>query len=994
MWRPWKFGWRGKPKPARVSRRPEPDFVRISSTPDLSEVPFDEPEPHAPDIPSSRDPLLHLDFGFDGRVPVGIDLAFPSCSDTDPEEILSHSQTLLETGLAFAARQLLDQLGEPAASSARARWLRALLLWGRYRNAAERCRRGWGADLLRVPWPLWPQEIERSLEDVVEKDPGCGPARLLLAQVQRGVEPSRPVNEVQHVGLPAFAPAEGGRSGTPYGIDISQLPEAQDELDPERQIEILSPLLSAPSTAEAPATLRIELMRRLANAHQDRGDLQEAHSYRVDAAKLAADPASKCPARIRSWIEGDLGRSYVEIHEWHRAQEHFREALALAEQSGDEQERILCKLNLALTAGNTGELAECRKLEEEVLRWGKAHDDRYVLGLQHFNIAVRMRNDLRLDECLQHAEEALAHAIYIGNVPLQSAAQRLRGESLHLGYLVTRRQKYSNEAEWYLQQSRDEAAALGSPALEAQAALGLAELYEARHQMDSAFQAYESAFSALEKVRDKLGFEEFQLSFFRPLEPIYGRTVEFLLRQKRTEEAFRTAELLRSRLLLEALGLRRSDLSAWTRDQKLRLERVLDKFGRAVLNQRKAEASAARRDFLSIQEEQSLRQARWNPRRSPPVASFEAVQRCLRARDALLAYFVTDQSLVVFVATKEGCRFQHLPYPRSRLQSDIAEIHGEMESIRQRFLRRDLLEAWRERNLSCADVKTIGESEKHLQDRLERLYAILVAPVLAVVADRPHWVIVPHGPLHQLPWAALRSRGLYLVERHTLSLLPSASIGAVLGDRSPSLGEAVFFANPDPNDPDLVLSGAAQEAQAGCAALRAGPPPFLGAAATKDEFLRRAASASLVHFACHHLFDQEMPSLSFLKLAGGRGSDHLFAFEVSELELSARLVTLAACDSGQSQTAVGDEQMGMVRSFLSAGARSVVSALWPIEDDSTALLFSLFYRAARTVGLAKALAWSQRKLLRNPLYNLPYFWAPFVLSGEWKERLYQQKGES
>jgi tetratricopeptide (TPR) repeat protein len=771
-----------------------------------------------------------------------------------------------------------------------------------------------------------------------------------------------------------------------------RLSEAEDEPDPERRIELLHPLLSwARSTPGLPSMWQIEPMRLLANVHQDKGELQDAYGLRVEAARLAADPGGDCPALLRLRVEGDLGRSYVEVRDWKRAEEQFRKALALAEECREERDAIVQKLNLYLVYDNTGRGGECRKLEEEVLRWAEEHNDRYVLALQHFNTAVRLYREVRLNECHRHVEEALAHAIWVGNAPLQAAARRLQGEALHLGFLLTGRQRYSNESERHLLRSREEAAALGNSVLEAHAALGLADFYESRHRISAAFRAYESALSALEKVRDQLGFEEFQLSFFRSLEPIYGRTVEFLLRQKRTEDAFRTAELLRSRLLLEALGPQRSDPAAWAPEQRLHLERVLDDFGSAALDRRIADASAARRELLHLQEEQALSQARWHTRSSPPVASFEAAQESLGDRDALLAYFVTDDSLAIFVATKQNRHFQHLPYPRRRLASDVDQIRREIEVIQSRFRSPGFREAWHNRDVRRAGVESILHSEERLQARLERLYALLIAPVCAAVAGRPHWVIVPHGPLHRLPWAALRSGGQYLVERHTLSLLPSASIGAVLQERSPSKGEAVFFADPDPDHPGLALQGAAEEAQAGCDALRAGPPPFLGAAATKEELLARVATAGLVHFACHHLFDDEVPQLSFLKMAGNRGSHQLFAFEVSELRLATRLVTLAACGSGQSQTAVGDEQMGMVRSFLSAGARSVISALWPIADESTARLFSLFYRIAQHAGLAEALAQGQRELLRDPRYNLPCFWAPFVLSGEWKEPLHLQR---
>ncbi len=184
MWFPWKSKRRDQPETVRA-HEPEPEFVQISSTPDLSEVPFAElrEDPHSPDVPDPRDRFLYLDFGFDGRIPVGVDLGFPSGQAADPEEILSQSQALLDADLAFAARQLLAQLTEPALSSAKACWLAARLLWRRFSNIEERSRRGWGTDFLSVPSTLQLQEAEKLLRSAIEKDPTFGEAWLSLAQV-------------------------------------------------------------------------------------------------------------------------------------------------------------------------------------------------------------------------------------------------------------------------------------------------------------------------------------------------------------------------------------------------------------------------------------------------------------------------------------------------------------------------------------------------------------------------------------------------------------------------------------------------------------------------------------------------------------------------------------------------------------------------------------------------------------------------------------------
>jgi CHAT domain-containing protein len=139
--------------------------------------------------------------------------------------------------------------------------------------------------------------------------------------------------------------------------------------------------------------------------------------------------------------------------------------------------------------------------------------------------------------------------------------------------------------------------------------------------------------------------------------------------------------------------------------------------------------------------------------------------------------------------------------------------------------------------------------------------------------------------------------------------------------------------------------------------------------------------------AAHHFFDGSAPGLSFLKLAGSDGSCFIYACEIAEMPLAAQLVVLSACDTARSYVATGDEQYGMVRSFLAAGSRSVISTLWAIEDESAARFFSEFYSASIATSLIEALANAQRAMMKTPPYDLPYFWAPYVLSGEWSKRL-------
>lgn len=783
-----------------------------------------------------------------------------------------------------------------------------------------------------------------------------------------------------------------------------QLEDARKRGDLDGQIEPLRQLLSL-AQQSVNVAVEIELLRLLGNVYQEKGQMQKAHSYRVAAAKLVEDRRSECPVELQMTVEGDLGRSYIEVHDWTNAEQHTRQALEMAESLNNKKGQCIYKINMELIYAQTDRMTQTYQLAEEVFRIAEPLNDHYILGLQYVNLAKFLLKEVRLNDSQRHARQALAHADLSGNIQLRLRAQSIIGDSFRYASSLVSSFMYSTDAKRNLQQTVELARSLGNPSLEVEAEIGLAELCEVSHKPAETINHYSQALELLEKMRSNLGYEEFQLTFFHSFQPTYDKVTEFLLRQNQPDHAFLTTEQLRSRLLLARLGQGRSNVRTWSNAQKNELTEILNLYGRGVMRQsfendgrgRSSSITVGMRTvndnkttsdilavreacqkFLNLYESQRLYRANWQPQQSPPAVSFETAQQFLSQDDALLVYLVTDQSVVIFVATDQVRHFQHLNYSRDKILNDMDELHKALEAVREQ-VRVFRAKEWFARGPHDPWPATIAQTMARLYRILEKLYAVLVAPVLAVIDQKPHWVIVPHGPLHRLPWAALRSAGRYLVEQHSISLLPSSSVGVALVAREPpAADEAVFFADIDPK-----LPGAQAEVQAVNKALRMELPPFT----TKREFLQIAPTARLIHLACHHWFAESAPLLSFLKLAGDEGSDYLYAFEVAELSLSAQLVSLSACESGRSHIATGDEQIGMVPEFLTAGAHSVVSTLWPVDDESSAVFFAEFYKHACKNALGQALAITQRCLRENPLYELPYFWAPYVISGQWTKPL-------
>ncbi|MBI4748522.1 MAG: CHAT domain-containing protein [Acidobacteria bacterium] len=144
-----------------------------------------------------------------------------------------------------------------------------------------------------------------------------------------------------------------------------------------------------------------------------------------------------------------------------------------------------------------------------------------------------------------------------------------------------------------------------------------------------------------------------------------------------------------------------------------------------------------------------------------------------------------------------------------------------------------------------------------------------------------------------------------------------------------------------------------------------------------------------LHFATHGLLDTEHPEFSALVLSlvdekGNRQKGFLRMMEVYNLDLAAQLVVLSACETGLGKEIRGEGLIGLTRGFMYAGAPSVVVSLWSVSDQGTSELMKRFYRGLLTEKLrpAAALRKAQIELMGQKAWNSPFYWAPFIVQGE------------
>jgi len=146
-----------------------------------------------------------------------------------------------------------------------------------------------------------------------------------------------------------------------------------------------------------------------------------------------------------------------------------------------------------------------------------------------------------------------------------------------------------------------------------------------------------------------------------------------------------------------------------------------------------------------------------------------------------------------------------------------------------------------------------------------------------------------------------------------------------------------------------------------------------------------ASTANYIHLSCHGRFNPTKPLNSAVHLSGGSFT----ALDWMRLQLHANLVTLSACQTGLREVSPGDEIVGLIRALLYAGASSTLLTLWSVSATTTLEWMLDFYGHmwdGATAGKkqSEAYAFQQATLTLREKHPDPYYWAPFILAGDWR----------
>ncbi|MBD3285936.1 CHAT domain-containing protein, partial [candidate division WOR-3 bacterium] len=162
---------------------------------------------------------------------------------------------------------------------------------------------------------------------------------------------------------------------------------------------------------------------------------------------------------------------------------------------------------------------------------------------------------------------------------------------------------------------------------------------------------------------------------------------------------------------------------------------------------------------------------------------------------------------------------------------------------------------------------------------------------------------------------------------------------------------------------------------------------LMGSDATEPELVSSTPKNQVLHLATHCILDTESPWESYILLARTDETDgHWTAAEISgQSWTDMQLVTLSACETALGSERPGLEFESMAKAFSLAieGPPSIVATLWPVSDESTSDFMVTFYQGLKDNPKSEALRLAQQKLIHSEEYAHPFFWASFILIGEW-----------
>jgi CHAT domain-containing protein/tetratricopeptide (TPR) repeat protein len=702
-------------------------------------------------------------------------------------------------------------------------------------------------------------------------------------------------------------------------------------------------------------TLTGYALNNIGTIHYRRGEPLKALRHFEDALDIARRNFDK---RLEASVLTSMADAYFLIKSHEYAVDVLKKNAAIfreIEEPVRESETLISLADVYATTGRFQEaldvlspLLESRRLAEDPGRQG------YVL--REMGSIYSLKGDT--SKALAHFTEALskleAAGDEVGQVDLYAA----------MGALSVSSADYE-KAEELLTRGLARSRTAGLRLSESLILTALASANEKQGRLAQAERLYDQVIAVGESLRSSARIEELKTAVGDISAALLSPAILLKCKLGKWVDAFAMTERARARTFLDQMNSVHFDireggnLELVNQEQSLRFE--IGALEEKVRKERRENphSEAAAMIAASLKEKEQhygavlMRLKASNPKfaelQSYSPKPLTEIQRLLGPQTTLVSFFVTADKTLAFILDSDSFQAVDIPVRETDLRAAIGWFRG-FASLRD-----------------------------PQPQSLKQLHTWLIEPIQRYI-NNADVVIVPHGILHYVPFAALTDGKRYFGDDHAISLLPSASILQSIRRQAGPSGRRVLAVSQSSAEGQPVLLHADKEA-ADVAKLYHTQPLQTGRA-TRAQFMKRAPAYNLVHIAAHAELNANSPLFSRILLSPDGDSGVIEVREVYGMNLArTNLVVLSACQTQLGKGSKGDDIVGLNRAFLYAGASSVIASLWTVDDKATSVLMKAFYGNLQQ-GLSKAASLQAAQIATRKKYPHPYYWAAFVLTGD------------
>ncbi|HJP95591.1 MAG TPA: CHAT domain-containing protein [Pyrinomonadaceae bacterium] len=771
-------------------------------------------------------------------------------------------------------------------------------------------------------------------------------------------------------------------------------------------------------------------LNNIGKLYDDGGDFQKALDYYLQALPLFAD----LPERRASTLN-NIGVAYISLGEIERALDYLQQSLAILKTGNNRTNESNTLSNIGLAYSRSLKYqealdyyAQARTMQQKIGNQAQEAQTLDFLGITYSNMG-------QPEKALEYHQQALQ---------IQRATKNVRREAVslnNLGHVYGLLGQSEKALDCFAQalsifrniNDLNTAAVVLEDRARVEQRIG--HLGEARKDI-------EESLSLIETVRVRSGSQELRTSYLASREKAYELYVDLLMQLHAKEpsarhdaEALQASERGRARSLMEMLNESHVDILQGVSIDLVKKEReirqslnakaqrqiqlIAQKSNQQEIDTLNKEISALDDEYQQVQAAIRKNSPQYAALTQPQPLGLKEIQQQLDPNSLLLEYSLGDERSYLWVVGPNSLKIYELP-KREQIEETARQVY---ESLTARSVLKSLE--------SPAQRKTrIEQEDAQFQQAANELSRMILAPAAAEFGNK-RLVVVADGALQYVPFAALSIAGRRpMIFDHEVVSLPSASSLAVqrqnLQNRAPAPGAVAVIADPvfSTNDQRLKAPAPVTEVSEQSAAriiehlasdakgqLSIPRLPFTRVEANRILAVAPAGSSleavdfranrtiatsgelskyRYIHFATHGYLDTTQAGLSAIVLSlvdeQGKPQDgFLRTHDIYNLKLPAELVVLSACETGLGKDVKGEGLEGLMRGFMYAGARRVIVSLWNVNDKATAELMQRLYTEMlrRNKTPAAALRAAQIEMLRTAQWQSPYYWAAFVMQGEW-----------